>query len=72
MTDWRGYCHASGMIEQDLYSTKRRQARVARDPVCGMEVDEEKAPAKTEYKGQTTVSALRDGRCPAKGILKGI
>ena len=24
-----------------------------KDPVCRMEVDEEKAPAKTEYKGQT-------------------
>lgn len=26
---------------------------MARDPVCGMEVDEETAPASTEYKGQT-------------------
>jgi YHS domain-containing protein len=26
---------------------------VARDPVCSMEVDEEKAPAKTDYKAQT-------------------
>ncbi len=26
---------------------------MARDPVCGMEVDERTAPAKTTYKGQT-------------------
>ena len=26
---------------------------MAKDPVCGMEVDEQKAAAKTEYKGQT-------------------
>lgn len=26
---------------------------MAGDPVCGMEVDEAKAPGKTEYKGQT-------------------
>lgn len=26
---------------------------MAIDPVCHMEVDEEKAPAKTEYKGQS-------------------
>jgi len=26
---------------------------MAKDLVCGMEVDEEEAPAKTEYKGQT-------------------
>ena len=25
---------------------------MARDPVCGMEVDPKKAPAKTEYKGK--------------------
>lgn len=27
--------------------------KMAKDPVCGMEVDEKKAPAKTEYKGKT-------------------
>jgi YHS domain-containing protein len=26
---------------------------MAKDLVCGMEVDEKKAPAKTEYKGRT-------------------
>ncbi|TKJ28809.1 MAG: YHS domain-containing protein [Chloroflexi bacterium B3_Chlor] len=26
---------------------------MAKDPVCEMEVDKDKAPAKTEYKGQT-------------------
>lgn len=26
---------------------------MATDPVCGMEVDPEEAPAKTEYKGET-------------------
>lgn len=26
---------------------------MAKDPVCGMEVDEAKAPAKSEYKGKT-------------------
>lgn len=26
---------------------------MAKDPVCGMEVDEDKAPAKTEYQGQS-------------------
>ncbi|HEY76109.1 MAG TPA: YHS domain-containing protein [Thermoflexia bacterium] len=26
---------------------------MVKDPVCGMMVDPEKAPAKTEYKGQT-------------------
>jgi YHS domain-containing protein len=26
---------------------------MAKDPVCDMHVDEEKAPAKTEYRGQT-------------------
>ena len=26
---------------------------MAKDPVCGMMVDEKKAPAKSEYKGQT-------------------
>ncbi|MDI3316368.1 MAG: YHS domain-containing protein [Bacillota bacterium] len=26
---------------------------MAKDPVCGMEVDESKAPAKAEYQGQT-------------------
>lgn len=26
---------------------------VAKDPVCGMDVDERNAPAKSEYKGQT-------------------
>jgi YHS domain-containing protein len=29
---------------------------MAKDPVCHMEVDEDKAPAKTEYKGQTYCS----------------
>ena len=27
--------------------------KLAKDPVCGMMVDEKKAPAKSEYKGQT-------------------
>ncbi len=27
--------------------------KMAKDTVCGMEVDEKKAPAKTEYKGKT-------------------
>jgi YHS domain-containing protein len=26
---------------------------VAKDPVCGMDVDEKTAPAKSEYKGKT-------------------
>ncbi len=26
---------------------------MAKDPVCGMDVDEKKAPAKSEYKGKT-------------------
>ena len=26
---------------------------MAKDPVCGMDVDERTAPAKSEYKGQT-------------------
>ena len=26
---------------------------MAKDPVCGMDVDEQKAPARTEYKGKT-------------------
>lgn len=26
---------------------------MAKDPVCGMMVDEQNAPAKSEYKGQT-------------------
>ena len=26
---------------------------MAKDPVCGMEVDEKTAPAKSEYKGKT-------------------
>jgi YHS domain-containing protein len=26
---------------------------MAKDPVCGMQVDEKTAPAKTEYKGRT-------------------
>ncbi len=26
---------------------------MAKDPVCGMEVDEKMAPAKSEYKGKT-------------------
>jgi YHS domain-containing protein len=26
---------------------------MAKDPVCGMEVDEKEAPAKAEYKGRT-------------------
>ncbi len=26
---------------------------MAKDPVCGMDVDERNAPAKSEYKGQT-------------------
>ena len=28
-------------------------ARTAKDPVCGMEVDEKTAPATSEYKGET-------------------
>ena len=27
--------------------------RVTRDPVCGMDVDERKAPATSQYRGQT-------------------
>ncbi len=26
---------------------------MAKDPVCGMDVDEKKAPARSEYKGKT-------------------
>lgn len=26
---------------------------MAKDPICGMDVDEQKAPARTEYKGKT-------------------
>jgi YHS domain-containing protein len=26
---------------------------MAKDPVCGMDVDEDKAPAKSEYQGRT-------------------
>ena len=26
---------------------------MAKDPICGMEVDEEEAPATSEYKGKT-------------------
>lgn len=26
---------------------------MAKDPVCGMEIDETKAPAKSEYQGRT-------------------
>lgn len=32
---------------------EKEVGRVARDPVCGMEVDEKKAKAKSEYKGKT-------------------
>ena len=31
------------------------------DPVCHMEVDEEKAPGRTEYKGQTYLLFLCSG-----------
>jgi Cu+-exporting ATPase len=32
---------------------QRRMSRMAQDPVCGMEVDESKAPAVSIYKGRT-------------------
>ncbi|MDA2916907.1 YHS domain-containing protein [Nitrospinae bacterium AH_259_B05_G02_I21] len=33
---------------------------MARDPVCGMEVDEVTAPAETEYKGKTYYFCSKD------------
>jgi Cu+-exporting ATPase len=31
----------------------KEEVEMAKDPVCGMEVDEEKAAAKSEHKGKT-------------------
>ncbi|MEA1965084.1 MAG: YHS domain-containing protein [Candidatus Aerophobetes bacterium] len=33
---------------------------MAKDPVCGMEVDEKKAAAKTDYKGKTYYFCAHD------------
>ncbi len=32
---------------------KKEMTRMAKDPVCGMEVDEKTAPAKSEHMGKT-------------------
>jgi Cu+-exporting ATPase len=32
---------------------ERRQPKMAKDLVCGMDVDEKTAPAKSDYKGKT-------------------
>jgi len=37
-----------------VFETVRKEvSEMAKDPVCGMEVDERKAAAKSDYKGQT-------------------
>ena len=36
-----------------LASRSRSGAKLARDPVCGMTVDEKKSSLKSEYQGQT-------------------
>lgn len=36
-----------------IFSEERRWSLMAKDPVCGMEVDEQKAAGKSEYKGRT-------------------
>lgn len=33
--------------------TRKEVMKLAKDPVCGMEVDEKSAPAKSEYMGKT-------------------
>lgn len=40
-------------FEMDKYHHIREAVVMAKDPVCGMEVDEKKAAAKSEYKGKT-------------------
>jgi len=37
----------------DLFLHKRKGTKMAKDPVCGMEVDERKVAATCVYKGQT-------------------
>ena len=41
-------------IQTSLHGhTTRRRKQMAKDPVCGMDVDPNTAPAKAEYKGET-------------------
>ena len=37
----------------DKYYSPKEVVEMAKDPVCGMEVEEKKAAAKAEYKGKT-------------------
>ena len=42
-----------GIKGPDSPQAKYAQARVAKDPVCGMDVDEAEAAAKSDYQGQS-------------------
>ena len=37
----------------DKYRLPKEVVEMAKDPVCGMEIEEKKAAAKVEYKGKT-------------------